>query len=100
MSAVLEVRRLKARRKVKKSGMPWWLIGVLGVAVLGSLAGVIGLGGAYAYYQSYARDFVPISERLQQTSRGLTEIYDRSARKMAFCSASWRRRPRPSSSTR
>jgi len=77
MSAVLEVRRLRARRKVKKSGLPWWFYAIVGLAFMGSLAGVVGLGGAYAYYQSYAKDYVPITEKLQQNSRGLTEIYDR-----------------------
>jgi len=77
MSAVLHARRLRARRTVKKSGMPWWLLAILGLGAVGSIAGVVGIGGAYAYYQAYAKDYVPISEKLQQNSRGLTEIYDR-----------------------
>ena len=77
MSTVLAVRRLRARRQVRRSGMPWWLIALLSLSFLGALTGVIGLGTAYSYYQSYAKDYVPISEKLQQTSRGLTEIYDR-----------------------
>lgn len=77
MSTALEVRRLRARRKKKKSGMQPWLIILLSLSILASLTGVIGIGTAYAYYQSYAKDYVPILEKLEQSSRGLTEIYDR-----------------------
>ncbi len=77
MTAALEVRRLRARRQKKKGGMPIWLIIVLSLSIMASLAGVIGIGTAYAYYQSYAKDYVPILEKLEQGSRGLTEIYDR-----------------------
>lgn len=50
---------------------------MLAVAALGAIGAAAGLGTAFATYQHYADDYVPIQEKLQQTHVGLTEIYDR-----------------------
>jgi membrane peptidoglycan carboxypeptidase len=57
--------------------MPWWLTAALALVVLGCLGAVAALGTMFAVYTSYARDYVPIEEKLRQRYAGLTEIYDR-----------------------
>lgn len=74
---VVQRRRFDARRRKRRSALPWWAIAILVLATLASLAAVIGVGVAYSIYQGYADDYVPIEEKLRQTNIGLTEIYDR-----------------------
>lgn len=57
--------------------MPWWLMALIALAALGSIGAATGLGVAFAVYNHYAEDYVPIEERLTQRFAGLTEIYDR-----------------------
>ncbi|MEO6397791.1 MAG: transglycosylase domain-containing protein [Tepidiformaceae bacterium] len=57
--------------------MPVVLVGILAIGVLASLALAAGVGAVFAVYQSYASDYVPITEKLLQNNVGLTEIYDR-----------------------
>ncbi len=77
MNNLQKRRLLHARRTKRKSGLPWWLIAVIGMAALGSIAAVAGVGAVFVTYQVYADDYVPIEEKLRQTNIGLTEIYDR-----------------------
>ena len=77
MNSLQKRRLLRTRRTKRKKGMPWWLTAALALAVLGSIAFVVGVGALFATYQAFADDYVPIEEKLRQTNIGLTEIYDR-----------------------
>ncbi|MGH2607490.1 MAG: transglycosylase domain-containing protein [Tepidiformaceae bacterium] len=77
MNALQKRRLLNTRRTRRKKGIPWWLTGLLALAVLGSLSAVAGVGALMVTYQVYAEDYVPIEDKLRQTNVGLTEIYDR-----------------------
>ncbi len=70
-------RRMRRRQAGAHPGTPWWVIGLLVMGSLGSLAGAVGLGALYAVYNHYADGYVPIEQKLLQNSAGLTEIYDR-----------------------
>jgi hypothetical protein len=74
-------RRLVRRRRESSSGgghlARWLLIGLLSLGILGAACFVAGLGAVFAVYQSYAADYVPIEDKIQQSNIGLTEIYDR-----------------------
>ena len=50
------------------------LVSLLG---LGSVCAAAALGALFTIYNSYAHDYVPIEQKLQQRNVGLTEIYDR-----------------------
>ena len=71
------VRRHRLARRGKSRALRWVLIAALSLGALGVLVIAAGLGTAFAIYQSYAGDYVPIEEKLRQTNVGLTEIYDR-----------------------
>ena len=77
MNNLQKRRLLHARRTRRKRGLPWWLIALMSMAVLGSVAFAAGIGAVFVTYQAYADDYVPIEEKLRQTNIGLTEIYDR-----------------------
>ncbi len=77
MNALQKRRLLNTRRMRRKKGIPWWLAGMLALAILGSLGGVAGIGALMITYQAYAEDYVPIEDKLRQSNVGLTEIYDR-----------------------
>jgi membrane peptidoglycan carboxypeptidase len=77
MNALQKRRLLNTRRTRRKKGIPWWLTGLLGLAILGSLGAVAGLGALMMTYQAYAKEYVPIEDKLRQTNVGLTEIFDR-----------------------
>lgn len=71
---ILHARRARMR---KSNGIPWWLVVIASLGAAGSLAAVTGIGVVFAVYQSYAKDYVPIEDKLRQQNIGLTEIYDR-----------------------
>lgn len=71
---LLRNRRTRSRRA---SGIPWLLIVLASLGAAGSLAAVTGVGVVFAIYQNYAKDYVPIEDKLRQTNIGFTEIYDR-----------------------
>lgn len=78
MSQAVVRRRLRARRERKGgNGLRVVLVLVLGVLALGAISAAVGVGSVFAVYQSYAKDYVPIEEKLRQSNVGLTEIYDR-----------------------
>ncbi len=71
-------RRLLRKRYEKRSRpLSWILVAFLGLAALGSVGVAGAVGTVYYVYNSYARDYIPITEKLAQTNMGLTEIYDR-----------------------
>ena len=82
MNNLQKRRLLHTRRTKRKKGLPWWLIGLLSIAVLGSVVAVAGIGAVFVTYQAYADDYVPIEEKLRQTNIGLTEIYDRNGEQL------------------
>ncbi|OAI40431.1 hypothetical protein AYO38_01030 [bacterium SCGC AG-212-C10] len=49
-------------------------LGLVSLALIGATASV---GAVFAVYTHYAEDYVPIEQRLQARSAGLTEVYDR-----------------------
>jgi len=77
MNRTIARRRLRERREKKPSGVPWWLIALLGLSALGVLGAAASVGSVFAVYQHYAKDYVPIETLLQQRNIALTEIYDR-----------------------
>lgn len=77
MSTMVTVRRLRARRERRRGGAPLWLIGLLALVALGFAGAAAGVGTVFAVYQHYAKDYVPIEEKLQQRNVGLTTIFDR-----------------------
>jgi membrane peptidoglycan carboxypeptidase len=77
MNTIHKRRLLNTRRTRRKKGIPWWLTALLGLAILGSVGAVAGVGALFITYQAYADDYVPIEEKLRQSNVGLTEIYDR-----------------------
>lgn len=73
-------RLLQDRRRERRNGggaLRLVLAGLLGIASLGAICAAAGLGAMFYVYQSYAKDYVPIEEKLRQQNVGLTEIYDR-----------------------
>jgi len=77
LNTVQKRRRLRARREASHGGRPWFLIALLTIGGLGSLCAAAGLGSLFVVYNSYAKDYVPIDQKLHQVNAGLTEIYDR-----------------------
>jgi len=78
VSTTIARRRAAARRNARQShALRLVLILLLAVGALGAIGAAAGLGTAFAIYQHYADDYVPIQEKLQQTQVGLSEIYDR-----------------------
>ncbi|HMO96784.1 MAG TPA: biosynthetic peptidoglycan transglycosylase, partial [Tepidiformaceae bacterium] len=78
MSALIMRRRLRNRRVRRSNKMQPLLIALLGLIGLGAVCAAAALGAVFAVYNSYAKDYVPIEEKLLQTSSVPTEIYDRS----------------------
>ena len=89
MSSLVVRRRLRNRRNGNGNGfgegrngngrgiLRFFLIGLLGLFTLGAIGIAAGVGTAFAVYQHYAGDYVPIEDRLRQAHVGMTEIYDR-----------------------
>lgn len=71
-------RRLRGRRERRSNKMRPLLIALLGLVGLGAVMAAAGIGAVFAVYNSYAKDYVPIEEKLLQVSSVPTEIYDRS----------------------
>ncbi len=78
MSALIMRRRLRARRVRRSNRLQPLLIALLGLVGLGAVMAAAAIGAVFAVYNSYAKDYVPIEERLLQVSSLPTEIYDRS----------------------
>jgi membrane peptidoglycan carboxypeptidase len=76
MSSLLIRRRLRERRRTSRRARPI-LIAFLGLVAFGAVMAAAGLGALFTVYHSYARDYVPIEEKLLEVSRAPTEIYDR-----------------------
>jgi len=77
MSALLVRRRLRARRASRSNRARPIIIVLLGLVGLGAVSAAAGLGALFVIYNSYAKDYVPIEEKLLQISNVATEIYDR-----------------------
>ncbi|MGE5596718.1 MAG: transglycosylase domain-containing protein [Hyphomicrobiales bacterium] len=78
MNAWRKRRRLQVRRERQKRGAGRILLAtLLGLLTLGSVGIAAGFGTLFFVYQSYAKDYVPIEDKLRQTHVGLTTIYDR-----------------------
>ncbi|MCZ7575611.1 MAG: transglycosylase domain-containing protein [Dehalococcoidia bacterium] len=77
MSALLVRRRLRARRASRSNRARPIIIVLLGLVGLGAVGAAAGLGALFVIYNSYAKDYVPIEEKLLQISNVATEIYDR-----------------------
>ncbi|MEO8541570.1 MAG: transglycosylase domain-containing protein [bacterium] len=77
MSSLITRRRLQARRARRSHNSRPILIALVGLLGLGSICAAAGLGALFTVYNSYAHDYVPIEQKLQQRNVGLTEIYDR-----------------------
>jgi hypothetical protein len=70
MNALQKRRLLHTRRTRRSKGIPWWLTGLLSLAVLGSLSAVGGVGALMATYQAYAEDYVPIQRSCARRMSG------------------------------
>ncbi|MCL4231276.1 MAG: transglycosylase domain-containing protein [Dehalococcoidia bacterium] len=77
MNSLTRRRLLRKRYQRRSNRLSWILVALLGLAALGSVGVAGAVGTVYYVYNSYARDYVPIDEKLAQTNLGLTEIYDR-----------------------
>lgn len=77
MSSIILRRKLKARRERRSHHSRPILIALVGLLGLASICAAAGVGSIFAVYNSYAKDYVPIEEKLRQRTVGLTEIYDR-----------------------
>lgn len=77
MSSLIVRRRLAARRARRGAGARPFLIAIVGLLAVGTATAAAAVGALFTVYNSYAHDYVPIEEKLQQRSVGLTTIYDR-----------------------
>lgn len=78
MSSLVVRRRLRERRRNGHGGAARILLIVLfGLLSLGAIGGAAAFGALFTIYNSYAKDYVPIEEKLRQVSSVPTEIYDR-----------------------
>jgi membrane peptidoglycan carboxypeptidase len=80
MNVAYKRRLVRSRREAAHGGGGFGrflLIGVMSIVALGFVGVAVGLGAVFVVYQSYAKDYVPIADKLRQTNIGLTEIYDR-----------------------
>ncbi|MGH2633986.1 MAG: transglycosylase domain-containing protein, partial [Tepidiformaceae bacterium] len=77
MNTLQKRRRLRVRRENAHRGRPWLLIALLSLLGLGSLCAAAGVGSLFVVYNTYAKDYVPIDQKLHQSNAGLTEIFDR-----------------------
>ncbi|MGB4862259.1 MAG: transglycosylase domain-containing protein, partial [Tepidiformaceae bacterium] len=77
MSSLIVRRRMAARRERRGAGARPFLIAIVGLLAFGAAMAAAGFGALFAIYNSYAHDYVPIEEKLQQRSVGLTTVYDR-----------------------
>ncbi|MFN8615588.1 MAG: transglycosylase domain-containing protein [Dehalococcoidia bacterium] len=77
MSSIITRRRLQARRARRSQKARPIIIALVGLLAFGSVCAAAGIGALFTVYNSYAHDYVPIEEKLQQRNVGLTAIYDR-----------------------
>jgi peptidoglycan glycosyltransferase len=77
LSSLITRRRLQARRARRSHKSRPILIVLVSLLGLGSVCAAAALGALFTIYNSYAHDYVPIEQKLQQRNVGLTEIYDR-----------------------
>ncbi len=77
MSTLIVRRRLRERRRNGSSRARPLLIALLGLVAFGAICAAAGLGALFTIYNSYARDYVPIEQKLLEVSSVPTEIYDR-----------------------
>jgi membrane peptidoglycan carboxypeptidase len=77
-------RRLLNERRTQRRRSPMRIViaGVLALAALGAICAAAGLGALFFVYQSYAKDYVPIEDKLRQQYIGLTTIYDRNGEEL------------------
>jgi peptidoglycan glycosyltransferase len=77
VSSIITRRRLQARRARRSQKARPIIIALVGLLAFGSVCAAAGIGALFTVYNSYAHDYVPIEEKLQQRNVGLTAIYDR-----------------------
>ncbi|HKS91563.1 MAG TPA: transglycosylase domain-containing protein, partial [Tepidiformaceae bacterium] len=80
MNVAYKRRLVRSRREAAHRGGGigrFLLISFLSIVALGFVGVAVGLGAVFVVYQSYAKDYVPIADKLRQTNVGLTQIYDR-----------------------
>src|SRR5690606_17801168 len=77
-------RRLVHQRRTARRRSPARILLAIALALgaLGSICAAAGLGALFVVYQSYAKDYVPIEEKLRQQYIGLTKIYDRNGEEL------------------
>ena len=80
MNVAYKRRLVRSRREAAHRGGGFGrflLIGFMSLVALGFVGVAVGLGAVFVVYQSYAKDYVPIADKLRQTNVGLTQVYDR-----------------------
>ncbi|GIW13885.1 MAG: hypothetical protein KatS3mg062_1324 [Tepidiforma sp.] len=77
MTSIVVRRRLRERRRNGGSRARPLLIALLALLGLGAVGAAAGFGALFTIYNSYARDYVPIEQKLLEVSSVPTEIYDR-----------------------
>jgi len=77
-------RKLLHQRRTARRRSPARILLAIALALgaLGSIGAAAGLGALFIVYQSYAKDYVPIEEKLRQQYVGLTTIYDRNGEEL------------------
>lgn len=77
MNNIVVRRRLRERRRNGVNRARPLLIALLALIGLGAIGAAAALGALFTVYNSYARDYVPIEQKLLEVSSIPTEIYDR-----------------------
>lgn len=77
MTSMVVRRRLRERRRDGGSRARPLLIALLALVGLGAVSAAAALGALFTIYNSYAKDYVPIEQKLLEVSSVPTEIYDR-----------------------
>ncbi|WP_322819398.1 transglycosylase domain-containing protein, partial [Tepidiforma sp.] len=77
MNNIVVRRRLRERRRNGSNRARPLLIALLALVGLGAIGAAAAFGALFTVYNSYARDYVPIEQKLLEVSSIPTEIYDR-----------------------
>lgn len=77
MNNIVVRRRLRERRRNGSHRARPLLIALLALVGLGAIGAAAAFGALFTVYNSYARDYVPIEQKLLEVSSIPTEIYDR-----------------------
>src|SRR5687768_5762934 len=74
---IIARRGLHRRTRSRRGGVPLWATASLVALTLALVGATASVGALFGIYNHYADGYVPIEQKINERTLGLTEVYDR-----------------------